>query len=640
MNILCVGGGPAGLYFSILMKQKGHSHDITVFERNKPDDIFGFGVVFSESTLEYLQNHDEDVYQQISRNCQTWDPIEVHFKGKTLRCGGNSFSAISRRKLLTLLQKRAVDLGVQVRFQTEFDDLSLCQEYDLIVAADGANSFIRRTFAEQFQPTIDVGKAKYAWFGTTKVFSALTFLFAENEHGIFGVHAYPFDNQSSTFIVETDEASWQAAGLDRFVEQTLAPGASDLASLSYCQKLFAKDLDGHELLANNSKWLNFRTVRNQTWQSGNIVLLGDAAHTAHFSVGSGTKMALEDAIALSQALDQQPDIATALAAYERMRKPEVERIQRASQPSLAWWEDFRRYKHFSPEQFTFTFLTRNPRMTGEKLQQRDPHFVAQVNRWFANEMRPPEHTKTIETMLPLAAPLRLRTMTLANRIAISCGESAFRADDMLMMNAGLVLFEFAAYNEVPVAALQRMKAILKSNSSTKIGVCIPSGLCEAGHGITGPIIDAYANWLRVAEALEADLIELDLTSEQVAVLDAVRGQWKDKQVLAVRLSLPDMATSVTDDALLETATLFKQHGCDLISLALGPTPTRNDHLRQRQLSDRMRNESHIPTLVRGDLANVDEINTIILSARADLYLLKTGESLDLARSCSSASRSL
>jgi len=238
MKILSIGGGPAGLYFGILMKQLDLSHEITIVERNRPDDTFGFGVVFSDNTLGYLQNSDEEVYQQIIHHCRSWDPIEVRFGGKTLRCGGNGFSAIARKKLLNILQTRAIAVGVDLRFQTEFNDAARLDQYDLVIASDGANSSIRRMFAETFQPTMEVGKAKYIWFGTTKRFDSLTFLFEHNQHGLFSVHAYPFDEQTSTFIVETDEDSWQRAGLDRNVEATLAPGKSDFTSKAYFQELF------------------------------------------------------------------------------------------------------------------------------------------------------------------------------------------------------------------------------------------------------------------------------------------------------------------------------------------------------------------------------------------------------------------
>lgn len=674
LKILCIGGGPAGLYFGILMKQKDPSHEITIFERNRPDDTFGFGVVFSERTLSYLQNQDEEVYRQISSNCQAWDPIEVHFKGQALFCGGNGFSAISRKRLLTILQVRALALGVTVHFSTEFDDMSLLRDYDLVVAADGVNSLIRRTFTEQFRPTIEVGTAKYAWFGTTKMFHALTFLFEENEHGIFGVHAYPFDEQTSTFIVETDEGAWHRAGLDRYMEDTLVPGKSDLVSMTYCQKLFSGYLDGHELLANNSKWLNFRKVSNETWHDGHIVLMGDAAHTAHFSVGSGTKMAMEDAIALSQALKERRDIPTALEEYERVRRPEVEHIQRASRPSQAWWEDFRRYKQFAPEQFVFNFLTRNPRITYDKLEQRDSQFVTRVNRWFTREMMPSLAKEQLETVSPLFVPFQLGHITLANRIAIS-----FRVDQALEDHAainsaptrlrtgvmdqaptsasdftqarceeqaGLVILELPGHGEVPGEQSQRIVHAIRAQSSARIGLGIPLKYLQRQLGEEEQTELAIA--LQLADTVEVDLLELDCTQTHVPlikVLDAVRAMWhgeagrgsrsacaRQVPALAVRISTPGETEGVTDDEVLEVASLLKQHGCDLIGIAPrrdGKMLTGGDQLHQRLLSDRVRNEVRIPTMLVRESASEDEINTNILAGRTDLYLLQALEQAPL-----------
>ncbi len=631
MKILCVGGGPAGLYFGLLMKQQDPSHEITIFERNRPDDTFGFGVVFSERTLSYLQNGDEGVYQEVSRRCQTWDPIEVHFKGQTLCCGGNGFSAISRRRLLTILQSRALAVGVNIRFSTEFDDLSLLKHYDLVVAADGVNSLIRRTFAQQFRPTIQVGAAKYVWFGTTKLFQALTFLFEENEHGIFGVHAYPYDEQTSTFIVETDEEVWHRAGLDRIVEKTLAPGKSDLVSMAYCQQLFAQYLDGHELLANNSRWHNFRRVRNEIWHHEHIVLLGDAAHTAHFSVGSGTRMAMEDALALSQALSERHDLAAAFEAYEWVRRPEVERIQRASLPSQAWWEDFRRYKHFAPEQFVFNFLTRNPRITSDKLEQRDPRFVTRINGWFMEETMP---NGQLEKVSPLSTSFQLKHMTLANRMALSLQGDQASADHMNINKAGLVILQLPVDQEILVEQLQRTVQIIRTNSSTHVGIELPLGYLQQQPLEKKQTAVALA-W-QIADGMEADLLVFDSAGPHVPlmqILDDVRtafrheadaGSRSGKLVFAVRIAVDAEGEGVADDEVVVFARLLKQHGCDLIVLAPGKGGKEqggNDQLHRRLLSDRVRNEVGIPTMLVREAESADEMNTNILAGRTDLYLV-------------------
>jgi anthraniloyl-CoA monooxygenase len=642
LKILCVGGGPAGLYFGILMKQSDPTHEITIFERNRSDDTFGFGVVFSERTLSYLQNQDEEVYRQISRNCQGWDPIEVHFKGTTLLCGGNGFSAISRKRLLNILQVRALELGVNIRFSTEFEDMVLFSDYDLVVAADGANSLIRRTFAEQFRPTIEIGKAKYAWFGTTKMFHALTFLFEENEHGIFGVHAYPFDEHTSTFIIETDEDAWHRAELDRYVEDTFAPGKSDLVSMAYCQKLFARYLDGHDLLANNSKWLNFRTVRNESWHYGHIVLIGDAAHTAHFSVGSGSKMAMEDAIALCQSLKRYRVIPTALEEYEQVRRPEVERIQRASRPSQAWWENFRRYKHFAPEQFVFNFLTRNPRITYEKLEQRDLQFITRVNRWFTREMMPSRADKQREIVLPLSVPFQLGHITLVNRIALSLRVDQVPGDHVGISKAGLVILELPGDREVPGEQLQQIVNAIRTHSSARIGLGILFRYLQRQPAEREQADVAVA--LQLAGTIEADLLELDCTQAHVPLMhipDTVRAVLHDEAdgssrnirsglapALAVRIATPGETEGVTDDKVLEVARLLKQHGCNLMAIAPeegGKKLAGGGQLHQRLLSDRVRNEVGFPTMLVRESVSADEINTDILAGRTDLYLLQALE---------------
>lgn len=634
MKILCLGGGPAGLYFGILMKRRDPSHHITIIERNRPDDTFGFGVVFPESTVGSLQNQDEQVYQDITRHCQTWDPIEVRFHGKTILCHGNGFSAISRKQLLTILQQRAWDLGIHMHFQTEFHDLSLLQQYDLVVAADGINSLIRRSFASQFRPTSERGKAKYIWFGTTKLFTSLTFLFEENEDGIFGVHAYPFDNHTSTFIVETDEQTWHQAGLDRYVEGTLKPGESDLASMAYCQQLFHKHLEGHELLANNSKWLNFSTVSNETWHHQHIALMGDAAHTAHFSVGSGTKMAMEDAIALCQALEQHRTIADALAEYERVRRPEVERIQRAALPSLAWWEEFRRYRHFSPEQFTLHFLTRNPSITVEKLSQRDPALVTTVHDWFLHEMLSKTGDNAPEQQMPLLTPLHLGSVTLPHRLVTTLHIDQLALDHRRMAQAGLVFLELPLNVDVEVslAQWQHLVAAWRTRNQARIGLHIPL-LFSQEVPLTDSLSRIYRKYLDVAEALEADVLELDMPSSPEhahwMLWETMRSLWNSEKLLTLRLAAPEASAEIRDKEFVAMIERFKIHGCDLIGITLGPIETKRTVLHQRRVSDLIRNEVHLPTMLIGGLKSADEINTLILSARTDLYFMQESGDFDL-----------
>lgn len=378
-RIACVGGGPGGLFFATLIKQANPSLEVTVFERNRPDDTFGFGVVFSDATLVGIHEADPVLRRGLSEYGRRWDRIEVRLKGERIRCGGNGMAAIHRRTLLTLLQQRAVEVGVDLRFSTEVSDVQELDGYDLVVAADGANSRFRSSLSNVLAPRVEVAATKFIWFGTDYMFNGLTFVYERGPHGTFGVHGYPVSSDVSTFVVETDEQTWRAAGLDEF-DVSQPSGASDEKTKDYLEKLFADQIEGRDLLVNNSRWGNFRTWRTGRWHAGNVVLLGDAAHTAHFSVGSGTKMAMEDGIALARSLTEHPDdLDRALVDYEDTRRPWVEKIQGAARPSLSWWEHFGRYHEaFEPVQFAFHFLSRS--IGKDKLVQRDPALVAQVAR--------------------------------------------------------------------------------------------------------------------------------------------------------------------------------------------------------------------------------------------------------------------
>jgi 2-polyprenyl-6-methoxyphenol hydroxylase-like FAD-dependent oxidoreductase len=386
VRIAILGGGPGGLLAALLAKRGDPGREVTVFERNRAGDTFGFGVVFSDATLDGIDAADPVLRRALTEHGVHWDPIEVRLRGERWRFGGNGMAAVARQRLLALLQQRAAEAGVDLRFATPVqpDDL-VNAGYDLVVAADGANSLIRSRFAEAFGPSVVTATAKFIWFGTTYPFDGLTFVHEQGPHGVFAVHGYPIGNGVSTFIVETDEPSWRAAGLDRF-DVSQPPGPSDEISRAYLEKLFAGPIDGAPLLVNNSRWGNFRTWRTQHWRHRAgptaVVLLGDAAHTAHFSVGSGTKMAMEDAIALAGALEKvrtDPDtIDAALAVYENERSGLVTRIQDAARPSLSWWEHFgRSYRHLPPWQFAFHFFSRS--LPESKLRQRDPAFTDAVH---------------------------------------------------------------------------------------------------------------------------------------------------------------------------------------------------------------------------------------------------------------------
>ncbi|MQA16339.1 MAG: 2-polyprenyl-6-methoxyphenol hydroxylase [Pseudonocardiaceae bacterium] len=389
MRIACVGGGPGGLFFATLAKQADPAAQVTVFERNAPDDTFGFGVVFSDATLAAVHDADPVLRDGLREHGTRWDTIEVRLKGEVRRCGGNGMAAISRHTLLALLQSRAAQVGVDLRFGTE---VGHPEGYDLVVAADGANSRLRSRFAEQFRPTTDTAAARFIWFGTRYLFDGLTFVHERSPHGAFAVHGYPISRDASTFLVETDETTWREAGLDGF--DTAQPaGTSDEKSKAYLEALFADQIGGAELLVNNSRWANFRTVRTRRWRAGNVVLLGDSAHTAHFSVGSGTKMAMEDAVALAAGLaEHRGDLDAALSAYQDARQPAVAKIQDSARPSLSWWEHFGRYHDaFDPTTFAFHFLSRS--ISRGKLARRDPRFVDEVDaRWRARHGADPLET--------------------------------------------------------------------------------------------------------------------------------------------------------------------------------------------------------------------------------------------------------
>ncbi|MEM7442148.1 MAG: bifunctional salicylyl-CoA 5-hydroxylase/oxidoreductase [Pseudomonadota bacterium] len=417
MNIVCIGGGPAGLYFAILMKKADPAHTITVYERNKPYDTFGWGVVFSDETLHNLRGGDDESQAEIIDNFADWDDIDVHFKGRTITSTGHGFCGIERKRLLNILQARAEALGVDLVFDVEIDPNELDQiaEADLIVASDGINSRIRNEFGAHFKPEIEVRKNKYVWLGTHKIFEAFTFIFVKTEWGWFQAHAYRFNKDSSTFIVETREETWRAAGLE---------DADADKTIGFCEDLFAPWLDGHSLMSNarhqrgSSAWISFPRIINETWIKDNVVLMGDAAHSAHFSIGSGTKLALEDAIALAESFDKHgDDVRAALTAYEDERKIEVLKIQSAARNSTEWFEHVDRYADaLEPEQFTYSLLTRSQRISHENLRLRDPEYLDGYERWLGEKMTGRQQQVAIP---PMFQPFRLRGMEIVNRVVVS-----------------------------------------------------------------------------------------------------------------------------------------------------------------------------------------------------------------------------
>lgn len=388
LRVACIGGGPGGLFSAIALAHALPDATIDVYERNRADDVFGFGVVFSDATLDAIDVVDPVLRDALAADGRRWDRIAVHSKGEAVSAGGNGMSAIHRRVLLDALQTRAAELGARLHFETPItvDELDADGRFDLIVGADGANSTVRERFVEDLGHTVDEASVKFIWFGTTYDFDGLTFLHERSEHGNFAVHAYPIGSGLSTFIVETDEDTWRRAGLDEF-DTTQPPGPSDLKTQRYLEALFADRIDGHKLVANNSRWSNFRTRSTARWSTRGaagtpVVLIGDAVHTAHFSVGSGTKMAMEDAAELAGTLAGHPgDMAAALRAFEEARRPQVARIQDSALPSLSWWDHFSEYhRALEPWQFGVHFFTRA--ISAEKIRVRDPEFVdASRTRW-------------------------------------------------------------------------------------------------------------------------------------------------------------------------------------------------------------------------------------------------------------------
>ncbi|WP_027944546.1 bifunctional salicylyl-CoA 5-hydroxylase/oxidoreductase [Amycolatopsis taiwanensis] len=497
MRIAVVGGGPGGLYFSALMKQLDPHHEITVWERNAPDDTFGFGVVFSDETLGGIEHADPEIYRRMAECFAQWDDIDIHFRDTVHTSGGHSFAAMSRKKLLLILQDRCRALGVRMHFRTLAPDIEhLSANHDLVLVSDGANSEVRARYAEDFGTGIERRHSKYMWLGTDLVFDAFKFYICETPYGVMQVHGYPYSADASTFIVEMHDDVWRRAGFGKFANRPFAPGESDERSIAHVMDLLGHVLDGHQVLTNNSKWANFATVRNETWCRGNIVLLGDAAHTAHFSIGSGTKLAMEDALALAACLHEQDSPGQALRAYEAERRPVVLSTQRAAQASLEWFENIGHYVHQDPSQFAFNILTRSRRITHDNLQLRDPEFVARLNSWYADQQVSGGHTVNPVAAPAMFQPYRIGNLALKNRVSVSSMDMYSATDGIpgdfhlvhlgskALGGAGLVMSEMVCVSEAgritpgctglytaeQEASWKRIVDFVHERSTAKIGV--------------------------------------------------------------------------------------------------------------------------------------------------------------------------
>ncbi len=418
-----VGGGPGGLYFAALAARLDPDREITVYDRNPAGRTFGFGVVFSDETLGGIEHADPDIYRSMAAEFARWDDIDVHYRGSVTTSGGHGFAALGRVRLLEILRQRCEKLGVRVLTGQDAPPLSeLVANHDLVVAADGVNSGTRQQHAEVFRPSVEQRSCRYIWLGTDKVFDAFTFWIADTPHGTVQVHAYPYDRCSSTLIVEMAEPVWRGHGFDRLAAEAaqLPAGHSDDASIARCTELLTPLLGAHRLRGNNSRWISFHTVRCEQWRHRNVVLLGDAAHTAHFSIGSGTKLAMEDALALAANLTEHSTVDDALAAYETERRPVVASTQRAAQASLEWFEQIGQYTWQPPTRFAVNILTRSRRVTFDNLKLRDPQFAADVEQWYAeHEVARGVTPGPPVVRPPMFQPFRLGGLTLKNRIVVS-----------------------------------------------------------------------------------------------------------------------------------------------------------------------------------------------------------------------------
>jgi anthraniloyl-CoA monooxygenase len=670
MRVDVLGAGPAGLYLSILLKKADAGHEIIVTERNAPDATFGWGVVFSQETLGTLRDADHPTYLEITDTFARWDAVDIHYRDELLRSRGHGFAAIARQKLLDILRRRCRELGVRLCFDTAVTDPAVFgADADLVVAADGVRSVLREHHAHAFGPVVVPQGGKYAWFGTDLVLDAFTFLFRDTEYGLFQVHSYPFDEHTSTFIVECQEPVWRAAGLDTM---------SEADSIAFCETLFTRELAGHRLMSNRSTWQSFLRVHNRSWRHGNVALVGDAAHTAHFSIGSGTKLAMEDAIALANSIVRHREPAKALVEYEQTRQPVVARFQQAADDSADYFSRVGHHADLPPERFAFNLLTRSGRIGHAALTVRDPVFTGELDARFSGAdgaaVAPP----------PAFVPLRLGGLTLANRVVRS-GPPA---------GAGLVLGEFVAVRAdgrvTPDTPVRPSAAAIAEARQAGARYAVRLGHAGAraatrppAHGVDLPL-PATRGWPLVAasalrygpcqdvptaltpddmadvvaafvagasEATDADLLELDLAHGYLlagflspltnhrtddyggdlaarlrfplAVVDAVRAAWPSDRPLGACLTVTDWHRGgLTVDDGVWIAGCLAEHGVGLIRVAAGQTVAecRPEYRRGflTGMADRVRSEAGVPTLVGGYLTTVDEVNTVIGAGRADL----------------------
>ena len=628
MKILSIGGGAAGLYFGILMKKLDPSNEITILERNRPYDTFGWGVVFSDQTLSNFVRADEPTARTILQSFNHWDDIDVRINSTSIISGGHGFCGIGRKRLLNILQERAEGLGVKLVFEADIkDDQEAARQYgaDLVIAADGLNSAIRARYASTFKPDIDTRKCRFVWLGTKKLFKDFTFIFENTEFGWFQAHIYQFDGDTSTFIVETPEDVWQRAGIDEMSQEE---------SIAFCEKLFAKHLDGAELMSNaahlrgSANWIKFPRVICENWVQWNsidgkevpVVLMGDAAHTAHFSIGSGTKLAMEDAIELANSIAASTtgDMHEILASYQESRAIEVLKIQNAARNAMEWFEETGRYTNMPPEQFNFSLLTRSQRISHDNLRVRDADFIATYDKWFATKAFADaglELPANVDNIPPMFTPFKVRDVVLKNRVVVSpmaqYSSKDGLADDYHLVHlgaramggAGMVFTEMTCvsadaritpgcpglYKPEHTIGWKRIVDFVHSNSDAKIAVQIGHAGAKgatklAWDGIDKPV--ESDSWPLISASPEQYLAGVSQTSREMTRddMDQVKQDFIN-------------STKAAEVAGFDWLELHAAHGY-LLSSFISPITNRRSDEYGGSLENRMKYPLEIFTAVR------------------------------------------
>jgi anthraniloyl-CoA monooxygenase len=632
VKIACIGGGPAGLYLGILVKRSAPEHDVVVYERNRPTDTFGFGVVFSDATLGHLAAADPESHARITERFARWDDIEIHVGGEILRSTGHGFCGLERKALLVLLQARAKELGVRVEFEHEIRSLSEVHA-DVVVACDGVASWVRDALAAELRPAVDVRPNKFVWLGCTVPYDAFTFVFKPTPHGLFRVHAYRYHDHGSTFIVECREDTWRAAGL---------AGADEDRTIAILEQVFAAELAGHRLIKNRSIWRNFPTVRCGKWHTGNVVLLGDAAHTAHFSIGSGTKLAMEDAIVLRDELLATRDVGAALAAYEAKRRPEVESLQAAAQASLEWFEGTERYMAMPPVQMTYSLMTRSLRVSHASVIKRDPHLAHGVERLLAASVGVTDDPPPSPTALP--CPLGDRRARSRIAVAKRPGSDhvpAARAeprDDGVAGDDELVALGGAAADGAGLVVTPRIPIAAGAGPrlDTDEHAVAWRRIVDYVHGRGALIVARIAtpgaerDTALLAAAVQRaafagfDLLLLDPHGDATAIealpgiVHAARTTWRAGGWIAAAVhDRPTVRATVVGHA----AQLVRAGAQLLWVTSAGDVTMAGARLPAAPLADRLRNELDIATAVDGGEALLPDLDAAIAAGRADLVVV-------------------